>query len=235
MADPQRAFSPPPRPGVTLVNDGAIFCVYAGHATLVELCFFTAGSDGEEVERRVAMEDVGGGSWAVLAEGAGIGTRYGYRAHGRWAPREGYRYNPAKLLLDPYARAVDGEVTWRPEVFGHVVDDDFHGDAGVRDDRDSGPYVPRSVVVDGTFDWGDDDGRRPRVPMADTVLYEAHVKGFSERNPEVPEGLRGTYAGLADPASVKHLVDLGVTSVELLPVHAFTDEPHLVKLGLTNY
>ena len=229
MTAPPRVFARPPKPGVTLERGGATFCVYAGHAERVWLCLF----DGEN-ETRHAMSDVGGGLWAIFRDDAGLGTRYGYRVRGRWAPDQGYRHNEAKLLLDPYAQAVDGEVTWRPEVFGHVVDEAFHGDDAVRDERDSAPYVPRSVVVDETYDWGD-DASGPRVSMADTVFYETHVAGFSRLNPEVPEHLRGTYAGLAHPASIEHLRSLGVTSVELLPVHAFTDEPHLVKLGLTNY
>lgn len=225
-------FARPPRPGVTLGDDGATFCVYAGHAQQVWLCLFPR-DDG--AEQRIAMQDVGGGHWAVVTPNAGVGTRYGYRARGPWQPGQGYRYNEDKLLVDPHAHALDGNVEWRPEVFAHVVDDDFHGDATVRDTRDSSPFMPRSVVVDESYDWGDDANVRPRVPMADTVLYETHVAGFSKLNEAVPEALRGTYAGLAHPASIEHLTSLGVTSVELLPVHAVTDEPHLVKLGLSNY
>ena len=232
MADPQRVFVRTPRPGVTLERDGAIFCVVAAHASAVELCLFGT-QDAPAGESRVSMMRLDGGHWAAFVPAAGPGTTYGYRAHGAWAPAAGLRHNPAKLLLDPYAGAVSAEMTWRPEVFGHVVDDAFAGDARVRDDRDSAPFVPRGVVVSHDFDWGGD--ARPQVRDADRVIYEAHVKGLTVQHPDVPEELRGTYAGLAHASMTTYLRDLGVTSVELLPVHAFVDEPHLVKLGLSNY
>jgi glycogen operon protein len=215
--------------GVHLHAVGADVAVYAGHAEAVDLCVW--GTDGHY--REVPLDHrVHGVHFARVPE-LTVGTTYGFRARGPWRPREGHRYNPAKLLVDPYARGLTGEVSWRPEVFGHVVGDDLVGDVTVEDDRDSAPFVPRSVVVDERFDWGDD--RRPSVPWSTTVLYEAHVRGLTRCLPGVPEHLRGTYAGLAHPATLQHLVGLGVTTVELLPVHAFVSEPALVRRGLTNY
>jgi glycogen operon protein len=156
------------------------------------------------------------------------GQRYGFRVHGPWNPAAGARCNPAKLLLDPYARAVAGEVRWDPAVFGHAPDDPSEADGS-----DSAPYVPRSVLVGADFDWGED--RRPGRAMADSIFYEVHVKGFTKLHPDVPEGLRGTYAGLADPAAVAHLQRLGVTAVELLPAHQFVHDAQLVARGLRNY
>jgi glycogen operon protein len=161
----------------------------------------------------------------------GPGTPYGYRAHGRYDPREGLRFNPSKLLVDPYARAVSGEVELKGPIFGYRP-----GDAAEDlsyDDRDSADAMPRSIVIDPRFDWGDD--RPPRTPWRRSILYEVHVKGFTARHPEVPPELRGTYAGFASPPAVEHLSRLGVTAVELLPVHEFVDDPFLQAKGLTNY
>lgn len=229
MIPQQREFSRAPQPGTRICPDGTEFCVYAGHATGVELIIFSA----EGAQTSYYCTDVGGGYWAAHVPDVGAGTRYGYRVFGPWKPREGYRYNPAKLLTDPYARAIEGAVTWRPEVFGHTVGADFTGDSDVADPRDSADFVPRGVVVSDEFDWGEDHS--PEIATADSVIYEMHVRGFTKNMPDVPEPLRGTYAGLAHPAAIAHLLQLGVTSVELLPVHFFVDEPHLVKLGLTNY
>ncbi len=219
----------PPPLGATLVDDGAQFACYADRATAVELCLF----DEHGGERRVSLHEHAHGVWAGHVHGVPAGQHYGFRVHGPYRPRSGDRHNPAKLLMDPYARGLVGEVTWRPEVFGHVVDEQFHGDGDVRDDRDSAPYVPRSVVVSNGFDWGED--RPPRTPWTDTVIYEAHVRGLTMQHPQIPEPLRGTYAGVAHPATIAHLKRLGVTAVELLPVQAFTSEPHLIRHGLTNY
>jgi isoamylase len=214
----------PPRLGVTLRDGGADVAVYAGHAEAVEVCL-----DDRRVELCARTHGVHHGFVAGMSEG----DRYGLRVHGPWDPARGLRHNAAKLLLDPYARAVDGQVTWRPEVFGHVVGEDLVGDADVRDDRDSAPFVPRGVVLGDGFDWGRD--RRPQVPWSQTVVYEAHVRGLTRALPGVPEHLRGTYAGLAHPATIEHLTSLGVTTVELLPIHAFTHEPALARRGSVNY
>lgn len=160
--------------------------------------------------------------------GVPIGTRYGFRVHGPWDPGSGKRWNPHKLLLDPYARAIDGEFILDPAAFDHAADDH-----NAMNTTDSAPVVPRSVVVGDDFNWAGD--RLPQVPWPDTVIYETHVRGLTMLHPEVPPQLRGTFAGLAHPAVIEHLVSLGVTSVELLPVHHFVSEVHLLRSGLTNY
>ncbi|RFU88242.1 glycogen debranching enzyme GlgX [Streptomyces triticagri] len=211
---------------------GTGFALWAGDAEAVELCLFDA--DGHET--RLALTESADGVRHGFVPGVGPGQRYGYRVHGRWDPWTGERRNPAKLLLDPYARAVDGEFTLPPEVYGHVRDwPEQHVADTVRDDRDSAPYVPKGVVVAdaGPDAWRGD--RRPGTPWADSVIYELHVKGFTRLHPGVPERLRGTYAGLGHPAAVGHLTRLGVTAVELLPVHQFAHEDHLLRRGLRNY
>ncbi len=222
-----------PAPGVRVVPGGAEVSLYAGHADGVEVCLFDAGDTSGESERRFSLTERAHGWWYGLLPGVTAGQRYGIRAHGPWEPDRGLLHNPAKLLLDPYARAVEGEVRWGPEVYGHEVDATWHGDVDVRSDLDSRGHVPRGVVVDDGFDWEGD--RPPGHSRSDTVVYEAHVRNQTMLHPGVPEELRGTYAGLAHPASVEHLTSLGVTAVELLPVHAFTHEPHLVRRGLTNH
>jgi isoamylase len=203
---------------------GASFALYSGVAEAVELCLF----DDAGAERRYALGQGDGFVWQGYLPEARIGQRYGFRVHGPWAPDAGARCNPAKLLLDPYARAIAGDVTWHPAVYGHVA-----GDPDQADDQDSAPYVPRSLLIGDDFAWGED--RRPGRAMADSIFYEVHVKGFTKLHPGVPERLRGTYAGLAHPAAVAHLKRLGVTAVELLPVHTFVNDALLVERGLRNY
>ncbi|MFE1380429.1 glycogen debranching protein GlgX [Streptomyces sp. NPDC058740] len=209
---------------------GTNFALWAGGAEAVELCLF----DADGTESRLELTELTHEIWHGFVPGVGPGQRYGYRVHGRWDPWTGARWNPAKLLLDPYARAVDGEFALPPEVYGHVRDwPQQHVADTVRDERDSAPHVPKGVVVQDDDDWSDD--RRPKTPWPDSVIYEVHVKGFTARHPGIPEQLRGTYAGLAHPAAIEHLVRLGVTAVELLPVHQFAHEDHLLRRGLTNY
>jgi isoamylase len=223
----------PPPLGATVTNDGVDFAVYAGHAEAVEICLFEAGDAAGASERRIALGERRHGTWFGSVPGLRAGQRYAVRAQGPWQPEQGLRYNPAKLLLDPYARAIEGQVAWRPEVFGHVVDAALHGDPDVRDERNSAAYVPRGVVVDDHFDWGDD--APPQVPWAETVIYETHIRNLTKGHPDIPETLRGTYAAMAHPATIAHLQGLGVTSVELMPIHAFIHEPELVKRGLVNH
>ena len=211
--------------GATWDGEGTNFTIYSEVARSVTLCLF----DRAGRERRVRLPEVTAFVWHGYVPGVGPGQRYGFRVDGPYEPHHGLRCNPAKLLIDPYARAIDGELDWHDSVFGYVVGkDDTH-----RDDRNSAPHVPKSVVADTLFPWGDD--QRPRTPWHDTVIYETHVKGFTARHPGVPEALRGTYAGLGSPAAIDHLVSLGVTAVELLPVHHFVSEHELVKRGLSNY
>jgi glycogen operon protein len=210
--------------GSTFDGIGTRFSVVSSVAEAVELCLF----DDDGAETRVELPERSGDVWHVELPDIQPGQRYGYRVHAPWSPAEGLRGNPAKLLLDPYAKAIEGEVRWDRAVFGHEWDD-----PDVANDADSAPFVPRSVVINPFFEW---DGDRPlRTPWSETVIYEVHVKGATARHPEVPEELRGTYAGLAHPAFVAHLQRLGVTAVELLPVHQFIHDAHLVERGLRNY
>ncbi|WP_151524787.1 glycogen debranching protein GlgX [Serinicoccus kebangsaanensis] len=226
---PRQSIERPPRLGLTHHETGAEVAVLARHATAVEVCL-----SGPEGERRIPLRRNAHGIWWDLVPELVPGTRYGFRVHGPWSPDQGHRHNPVKLLLDPYAQAVEGEVAWGPEVYGHVVGEDGWSDPDTLDDRDSAGSVPRSVVVDQqAFDWGEDT--LPDVPWSETVLYEAHVRGLTRLHPDVPEDLRGTYAALGHPAVLEHLTGLGVTSLELLPIQAFTSEPALVGRGLVNY
>ncbi|MGY1722456.1 glycogen debranching protein GlgX [Blastococcus sp. SYSU DS0533] len=205
---------------------GTNFALWSAGASAVDLCLF----DPDGTEHRHRLEETTHQVWHGRLPGVGPGQRYGYRVHGGYDPSSGHRCNPAKLLLDPYARAVDGELRLHTALFGHPFD---HPDSAVPDDQDSAPHVPRGVVVHDPFPW---DGDRPlRRSWSDTVIYEVHVKGATARHPGVPPHLRGTYAGLAHPAFVEHLLALGVTALELLPVHHFVSEPHLLRRGLTNY
>lgn len=218
-----------PAPGVRPVAGGVEVAVPAAHATAVWLCLF----DDEGEESRVPLPAAGEGWWGGFVPDVHPGTRYGLRADGPWDPAQGHRHNPAKLLLDPWGRAVEGRVTYEPAVYGHAVDEAGEGDVSVRSELDSAPFVPRNVVLDTTFDW--DDDAPPAHPRDERVVYEAHVREVTRLLSGVPEHLRGTYAGMAHPVTIEHLQRLGVTTVELLPVHAFADEPHLVELGLTNH
>jgi glycogen operon protein len=193
-------------------------------AERVELCLF----DDDGVETKVPIEEVDAYCWHAYLPGIGPGQRYGYRVHGPWDPAAGVRCNAAKLLLDPYAKAIDGEVDWNAACFGYDFDE-----PDSRNDADSAPHVPKSVVHSPFFDWGND--RPPAVPLHESVIYEVHAKGFTARHPDIPEPLRGTYAGLGHPVAIDYLRDLGVTAVELLPVHQFVHDAHLLERGLRNY
>ena len=223
----------PPSLGMTLMPGGADFAVYAGHADSVTVCLFEPGDSTGTTERQIRLTERTHGIWFGFLPGVRAGQRYALRADGAWRPAEGLRYNPAKLLLDPYARAVEGQVTWAPEVFAHRVDEQLHGDDLVRSTLDSAGATPRGVVVDQGFDWGDD--APPHTPLAESVIYEAHVRSLTQRHPAVPEHLRGTYAGLCHPAVIEHLHTVGVTAIQLLPVHAYASEPEVVRRGLVNY
>ena len=205
---------------------GTNFALWSAGASAVDLCLFDASGD----EQRHRLEETTHQVWHGRLPGVGPGQRYGYRVHGTYDPPAGQRYNPAKLLLDPYTRAVDGDLSLHPALFGYPGDS---VDGTARDRHDSAPFVPRGVVVHDPFPW--DGDRPPHTSWSDTVIYEVHVKGATVLHPEVPPSLRGTYAGLAHPAFVEHLRALGVTAVELMPVHHFVSEPHLLRRGLSNY
>jgi isoamylase len=210
--------------GVTLDEGGANVAVWAEGAAGVDVCLFA--EDGSE--RRVALVESTFHVYHGYIPGMRAGDRYGLRVEGPWAPWQGARWNSAKLLMDPYARAIDGEYTPDPATRGHLGIDDT-----VRSDADSAPFVPRCVVVaDDDYDWRGD--RKPNTPWTETIIYEAQVKGFTKRHPGIPEHLRGTYAGLAHPAAIEHLLSLGVTAVELLPIHHFLSEDHVLANGLAN-
>ena len=211
--------------GATYDGVGTNFCLFSSVAERVQLCLF----DEDGTEEQIELTEVDAYCWHGYLPNVGPGQRYGYRVHGPWDPASGQRCNPAKLLLDPYAKAIDGAVDWDEAVFDRFFDDD---DAEVNR-ADSAPHVPRSVVISPYFEWGND--RAPQRPWHETVIYETHVKGFTATHPDVPEELRGTYAGLAHPAAIGHLTSLGATAVELLPVHHFVHDAHLVERGLRNY
>ncbi|HLX51866.1 MAG TPA: glycogen debranching protein GlgX [Streptosporangiaceae bacterium] len=209
--------------GAVYDGGGTNFSLFSEVADGVELCLF--GDDGE---RRVELTEVDAACWHGYLPSVAPGQRYGYRVHGPWAPERGNRCNPAKLLLDPYAKAIEGQVAWGQACFPYNF-----GDENSRNDDDSAPNVPRSVVHNPYFDWGND--RPPAVPLNESVIYEVHVRGFTARHPGIPESQRGTYAGLAHPAAVEYLTKLGITAVELMPVHQFVHDSYLVERGLRNY
>lgn len=212
--------------GATWDGEGVNFALFSENATGVDLCLF----NGDE-ETRIALPEVTDFSWHGYLPGIEPGQRYGFRVHGPYDPAAGHRFNPAKLLLDPYAKAIEGSVQWSDILYGYQIG---HADADLsQDKRDSAAVLPKCVVIDPNFDWEGD--YRPRIPWDETIIYEISVKGFTARHPEIPENLRGTYAGLACPAAIDYLRSLGVTTVELLPVHQSVSERHLVEQGLTNY
>jgi len=230
------AVRPVPPLGVHLSDDGVDVAVVASHVTRVEFCLLDRDPSSASGwrERRVPLAGPTYGVWHAHVPGVRAGQAYGFRTHGAWDPARGLRHNPAKLLVDPYARGLEGELDYGPYTYGHIVDKTGDGDIyGPPDRHDSLAHVPHSVVVDTRYHGG--PVLRPMVPWRDTVIYEAHVRGLTKTLPGVPEELRGTYAGLAHPATVAHLLALGVTTLELLPIQAFTTESHLVDKGISNY
>jgi glycogen operon protein len=241
--------------GATWDGQGTNFALFSEHATAVELCLFDA--DGQET--RLRIQEVDNFIWHAYLPGIGPGQQYGYRVHGPYEPQQGHRFNPNKLLLDPYAKAISGDIDHGPELFGYVWQDPADKvplsptDRGPEEtdeseeveevdtqedltfsDLDNSHLMPKCIVVDPTFDWEDDTP--PHTPWHETVIYEMHVKGFTKLHPEIPAHLRGTYAGLAHPAAIAHLKSIGVTAVELLPVHHFVAYPGFLAVkGLRNY
>jgi len=228
---------PSPSLGVQLGAAGASFAVRSAHAASVQLCLLDPAGDaaGQLAERRLPMQPLADDTWAITVPGVGPGQRYGFRADGPWDPSAGHWFNPAKLLVDPYAHGIEGDLVQSPATRAYAGSD--WGRSAVRSNLDSLGSVPLSVVLDPA---AGDAGRhaattRPQVAWPETVIYEMHVRGFTKRHPGVPSELRGTYAGLASPAVIEHLLGLGVTSVELLPVHQFCSEPAVAARGMGNY
>ncbi len=214
--------------GATWDGRGTHFALFSAHATGVELCFFESVESAWE-KQRFALERSHGGVWRTYVSGAGPGVLYGYRVHGPYEPQSGHRFNSSKLLVDPYAKAITGE----PRPSRSLFSFDTPASPGSFQDRDSAASMPKCVVIDSSFDWRDD--RHPRVPWGDTVIYECHVKGMTKLHPAIDKRLQGTYLGLAQPPVLEHLLALGVTAVELLPVHQIASEPHLWERELRNY
>jgi isoamylase len=216
--------------GATWDGAGVNFSLFTENATAVELCLFDSPEGKQEIAR-IPIRERTHQVWHIYLPEVRPGQLYGYRVHGPYEPSKGHRFNPAKLVLDPYAKSIAGTIKWSDALFGYTIG---HPAADLApDDRDSAEGLPKCVVVDPAFSWGDD--APPRTPWHRTLIYELHVKGFTARHPQVPERLRGTYAGLACPPVLDYLRSLGVTAVELMPVHQFVADKHLVDKGLTNY
>jgi isoamylase len=219
---------PYPR-GATWDGQGVNFSVFSAHASKVELCIFD--SSGRRELQRIELRERTDDMWHAYLPEARPGLLYGYRVHGPYDPARGHRFNPHKLLIEPYAKHIQGELKWSDAHFGYRVG---HPKADLSfDKRDTAAGMPKCRVIDPAFTWGDD--RPPRTPLHDTVIYELHVRGFTKRHPDIPPALRGTYAGLATAPAIDHLQRLGVTAVELMPVHTFVDDRHLLDRGLRNY
>ena len=216
--------------GATWLGNGVNFAIFSENATSVDLCLFD-NIDAPKENIRIPMTEQTDQVWHVFLPDVRPGQLYGYRVSGPYDPERGMRFNSSKLLIDPYAKAIAGQVNWADEMFGYVVGDP-HEDLS-RDFRDDAWGMPKAAVIDHAFDWGGD--KRPGIPLHSSIIYEVHVKGFSRLCPDVPTELRGTYAGLGSAGAIKYLKELGVTAVELLPVHHYIDDKVLIDRGLTNY
>ena len=214
--------------GATWDGRGVNFALFSANATKVELCLF--GRFGDKEVERIELPEFTDEIWHGYLPAARPGTIYGYRVYGPYEPEAGHRFNPHKLVLDPYAKAIEGRLTWNPAVFGYNMES---GDDKTYDERDSAAFVPRARVVDRAFTWGED--RHPRTPFNQSLIYETHVRGYTKTNPRVPRDLRGTFRGLVQPDVIRHLKSLGITAVELMPVHSFVNDSHLLDKGLTNF
>ena len=214
--------------GATWDGRGVNFALFSAHATKVELCLFDHFSEKER--ERVELPEFTDEIWHGYLPDARPGTIYSYRVHGPYEPKHGHRFNPNKLVLDPYAKAIEGQLTWNPAVFGYQMES---GDDTTFDTRDSAKFMPKARVIDPAFTWGADQPLR--TPFDQSLIYEMHVRGFTKLHPRVPERLRGTFRGLIQPDVIRHIKSLGVTAVELMPIHMFINDDHLLRKGLTNY
>lgn len=224
-----RAGTPYPQ-GATWDGKGVNFSLFSASSDAVDLCFFERPESKLEF-KRIRIKERTNGVWHIYIPDLKPGALYGYRVHGTYDPARGLRFNPNKLLLDPYAKAIGRELVWADEVFGYKIGDPQQ-DLSF-DDRDSAAFAPLGVVTDSTFDWSGE--QRPNVSWSETIIYEAHVRGFTKRHPEIPERIRGTYKAMASDVAIRHLKALGVTTVELMPVHHFVHDRHLLEKGLRNY
>jgi isoamylase len=215
--------------GATWDGIGVNFAIFSAHATKVELCLFD--EKGRVETDKIFLPCCTNQVWHGHIRGLRPGQHYGYRVHGPYEPAAGHRFNPHKLVLDPYARQIGGHLRWHDALYGFRMS--AHRGDLVPDRRDSAPMMPKAIVEDPALTWGDD--RKPNVPWRDTIIYEAHVKGFTQLHPDIPGPVRGTYTALGHPAVIEHLVKLGITAVELLPIQAFADDHFLVAKGLKNY
>ena len=216
--------------GATWLGNGVNFAIFSETATSVALCLFD-NVDAPQENMRIPVTEHTDQVWHVFLPDVKPGQLYGYRVNGPYDPKQGMRFNSSKLLLDPYAKAIAGEINWADEMFAYVVGDKLED--LTRDFRDDAWGMPKAVVIDNAFDWGND--KRPGIPLHRSVIYEVHVKGFTKLWSNVPEELRGTYAGVGSAAAIEYLKELGVTAIELLPVHAHVDDKVLIDRGLRNY
>jgi isoamylase len=213
--------------GATLDNEGVNFALFSPGATAVHLCLFDENNNETKIEIKECTHYI----WHAYLPGIKAGQLYGYRVDGPFDPQNGYRFNVNKVLIDPYAKSIAGPVKWHDSLFGYDI---YSEEKDLSfSDADSGPYIPKSVVIDPTYDWGND--KAPDIPYHKTIIYETHVKGFTTLHPEIPEEIRGSYAAMAHPATIKYLKELGITAVELMPVHHFIIDEHLISKGLSNY
>lgn len=221
--------SPYPQ-GAAYDGKGTNFALFARHAEGVELCLFDSDQTDAQ-EERIPIKERTHDIWHIYLPDVKPGQKYGYRVYGPYKPEEGHRFNPNKLLMDPYAKAIAGAIKWHESIFGYNIDDQ---DKDLSyNEQDSAPYVPKSVVIDETFDWGSE--KKPKIEYHQSIIYEAHVKGFTFTHPDIPEHIRGSYAAIGHPTTIQYLKDLGVTAIELLPIHHFVNDWHLQDNGLSNY
>lgn len=215
--------------GATWDGNGVNFALFSENATGLELCLFDDETGANE--RRIQVEELTNRIWHIYLPGIGPGQLYGYRVSGPYEPEKGHRFNPHKLLLDPYAKAISGKIKWDDSLFGYDLGNG--ADDLSLSESDSAAFLPKSVVIDPRYDWGDD--HHPDTPLHKTIIYEAHVKGFTERNPQIPAELRGKYLGMSSAPAIDYLKNLGITAVELMPIHQFITDRYLLERGLTNY
>lgn len=214
--------------GATWDGKGVNFAIFSENATAIDLCLFDPKTNKE---KRVRIKEVDNHIWHVYIPNLKPGQLYGYRVYGPYEPQNGHRFNPNKLLIDPYANALSGRIEWNDAIFGYEIG---HPEEDLSfSEEDSAPYVPKSVVIDPSFNWEGD--KAPKIPYHQSIIYEAHVKGLTELHPDIPEELRGTYLGIAHPVIIQHLKELGITAIELMPVHHFVNDGFLRAKGLTNY